>query len=75
MTIPVAGSQYPCGPCGMPVECPNCGTIITEENVVKKDCDEECEICDYCGNEKCPQLSYTPALWWVYLNSTKEMHS
>lgn len=54
MTIPVAGSQYPCGPCEMPVECPNCGTIITEGNVVNKNCDEECEICEYCGSEKCP---------------------
>ena len=48
------GEDYPCGPCILPLECSNCGTIITEENQVNEDCTEECDICDYCGNGKCP---------------------
>lgn len=48
------GENYPCGPCSLPLECSDCGTIITEENVVNQNCEGECEICDYCGNGKCP---------------------
>jgi hypothetical protein len=52
--IKVTGSEYPCGPCELPLKCSECGTIITTQNVVHTDCDSECEICDYCGNGKCP---------------------
>ena len=48
------GENYPCGPCELPLECSNCGNIITEENVINEACTEECEICDYCGIGKCP---------------------
>lgn len=46
--------DYPCGPCSLPLICSSCGGLITEENVVNRDCDEECEMCEYCGNGKCP---------------------
>ena len=48
------GEEYPNGPCELPLECSNCGTIITVENQITEDCQEECEVCDYCGNGKCP---------------------
>ena len=48
------GENYPCGPCELPLECSECGTIITEENVENEECGNGCEICDYCGNGKCP---------------------
>lgn len=51
--IPVAGSNYPCGPCHLPVKCANCGTIITKDNVVDKD-DCGCEVCVYCDSGSCP---------------------
>lgn len=48
------GSEYPCGPCDLPLKCA-CGTILTEDNLIEKDCDDnECEICAYCGISKCP---------------------
>ena len=49
------GENYPVGPCTLPLECYNCGTVITQENVVTDRCDGECELCLYCGEEKCPQ--------------------
>ena len=49
------GSGYPCGPCGLPVICSECGCVITDENVIEEECDESCELCDYCGTQKCPQ--------------------
>ena len=50
----VIGSEYPCGPCpGYPLKC-TCGTVLTEDNVVDKECDDECEVCNYCGSDKCP---------------------
>ena len=55
--------DYPCGPCELPLKC-TCGTVITEENEVKADCKDDCEICecyiawgssiDDSGNGKCP---------------------
>jgi hypothetical protein len=52
---PVAGSEYPCGPCELPLVCLKCGTIITEDNVVNEECPDECEICMYCGTGRCPK--------------------
>ena len=49
------GENYPIGPCVLPLQCSICGTIITEENVVNKDCAGGCDICLYCGNGKCPK--------------------
>ena len=46
--------NYPCGPCSLPLVC-SCGEIITNENVIEEDCEDECEICKYCGNGKCPK--------------------
>ena len=46
--------DYPCGPCELPLECSECGTIITEENVKNEDCEDECDVCGYCGDGKCP---------------------
>ena len=46
------GEDYPCGPCYLPLECSNCGTIITEENVVEEECNYGCEICDYWEADK-----------------------
>lgn len=48
------GQHYPCGPCEFPVQC-TCGFVITKENVVNYSCEEECEICEYCGTGKCPE--------------------
>ena len=50
----VTGEDYPCGPCELPLKCANCGAVITEENVIEEDCEGECEVCEYCGNGKCP---------------------
>lgn len=52
--IQISGENYPCGPCALPVVCCDCGTIITDENVVFEVCEDECEICNYCGDRKCP---------------------
>ena len=49
----VVGDGYPCGPCSLPLKCA-CGKILTDDNVVNESCDGECEVCDYCGNTKCP---------------------
>lgn len=50
------GERCPCGPCGLPLECDECGTIITEDNVVEEPCENgRCEICNYCGEGKCPK--------------------
>ncbi len=50
-----SGEHYPNGPCELPMKCSACGKIITEKNVVEGDeCEEECEVCDYCGTGKCP---------------------
>ena len=54
MEILKTGSNYPCGPCKLPLECSSCGFIITEENVLDDPCECECEVCDYCGTGKCP---------------------
>ncbi|KKN70946.1 hypothetical protein LCGC14_0425480 [marine sediment metagenome] len=52
--IKVVGSEYSCGPCpGLPLQC-TCGIMITEDNVISKECNDECEVCDYCGSDKCP---------------------
>lgn len=49
-------SEYPCGPCELPLECSECGTVITAENQVVHD---EChpDRCDgyFCYHECCPQ--------------------
>ncbi|MCP4651163.1 MAG: hypothetical protein GY853_13940 [PVC group bacterium] len=45
--------NYPCGPCELPLKC-GCGTVITEDNVVDSQCEEECEVCQYCGCGSCP---------------------
>ena len=47
------GDNYPNGPCELPLICFKRGTVITNENVIEKDCDDECEVCEYCGNGKC----------------------
>jgi len=51
------GGAYPGGPC------PNrwkdcvceCGWEYKEDEVVHIRCPGTCEICKYCGSEKCPQ--------------------
>lgn len=48
------GDNYPNGPCEFPMKC-LCGKILTEENVVDKECEGECEVCQYCGISKCPE--------------------
>ena len=51
-------SGYPCGPCHWEngkIKC-ECGWVYSEEEVVEYYCDcDECEICSYCGSEKCPK--------------------
>lgn len=54
MTIPISGSQFPFGPCELPVRCSECGTIITEENVNEVECVPLCGACEVCGTGKCP---------------------
>ncbi len=51
----IRGSEFPTGPCGLPVTC-TCGTVVTAENVVEERCDNDgwCDICSYCGTTKCP---------------------
>ena len=52
--IPVVASSYPCGPCDYPKRCP-CGFVfLTEDNVKHEECEGECDICEYCGDDKCP---------------------
>ena len=54
--IKTVGENYPCGPCELPLVCVQCGTVITEENVVNEACDDAyCEVCQYCGIGKCPK--------------------
>jgi hypothetical protein len=36
----------------MGTEC-GCGAEICEENTVHEECNDNCEICDYCGCDKC----------------------
>ena len=55
--IPKSGEFYPCGPCpfgDFKIMCRSCETIVTPENITDDPCDEECEVCDYCGAGKCP---------------------
>ena len=52
------GQHYPCGPCELPLECSNCGEIITEDNQIDETCEEDCEICEYCGSGSCPNCGY-----------------
>jgi hypothetical protein len=46
--------DYPIGPCSLPLECSNCGTVVTDDNVLNIPCNTECEVCAYCGIGKCP---------------------
>jgi len=50
---------YPCGPC--PNKWKNCicgcGWEYNEEEVIEIDCTDGCEICEYCGNQKCPKCN------------------
>lgn len=51
------GEDGPCGPCELPLICSNCGAVITENNVLHESCnidDDDCDVCQYCGDEKCP---------------------
>ncbi len=49
-----SASQYPCGPCKLPLVCCNCGEIITEDNANNdSECEDGCDICQYCGVGKC----------------------
>lgn len=47
------GESYPNGPCKLPLKC-TCGFIITTENVISVSCTDDCDICEYCGNDRCP---------------------
>lgn len=47
------GDGFPCGPCNLPLECSGCGEILTEDNVVDQECDDECGVCRYCSTMKC----------------------
>ena len=54
--IPKQGQFYPCGPCpfgDFKIRC-HCGTVVTPDNVIDEVCEEECELCDYCGTGRCP---------------------
>jgi len=52
--FPVVGSNYPNGPCSLPIQC-TCGTIITQDNIeMNNKCTSDCEICKYCSSAKCP---------------------
>jgi hypothetical protein len=53
-SVDLAGSRYPNGPCSLPLKCSECGTVITPDNVLHEECVEECDICQYCGDGKCP---------------------
>jgi len=52
-SLDVVGSNYPCGPCELPLKC-TCGFVLTSETVVDSDCGEDCEICNFCSNSCCP---------------------
>jgi len=52
--VPIACESYPRGPCGLPMYCWKCHTLVTQENVVHEECASPCETCDYCGTRKCP---------------------
>lgn len=52
--IGITSESWPNGPCELPLKCNNCGEIITEQNVSHIKCDEDCEICEYCSDMKCP---------------------
>jgi len=32
-----------------------CGWKVEEDQIIEESCEEQCDICDYCGNEKCPK--------------------
>lgn len=49
-----AGEHYPFGPCDLPLICRDCGETITEDNVVNYRCEDDCELCSYCGDGRCP---------------------
>jgi len=52
---PKVGHGYPCGPCpgDGPVTC-YCGTVVTDDNVKYYTCPEECDVCRYCSQRRCP---------------------
>ena len=53
----IFGNNYPDGPCPEnwdKCEC-SCGWKYNADEVIFEDCEDGCETCDYCGNEKCPK--------------------
>ena len=49
-------SQYPCGPCPEKWVCKHCGAKVSPccgARIIERECIGECEICYYCGSEKC----------------------
>ena len=49
-------SSYPCGPCPEKWKCKSCGAEISPccgAKIIEQVCDEDCELCDYCGPEIC----------------------
>ena len=48
--------MYPNGPCS--TICPDCDAYVSPccgAKEIQDDCGEGCEICDYCGTEKCSE--------------------
>jgi len=49
-------SEYPCGPCSDKWKCPDCGAFVSPccgATIVDAECEGECEVCDYCGDDYC----------------------
>lgn len=50
------GEDYPCGPCDFKGCVCECGWVYDQKEVNHEPCedDDDCDVCMYCGNEKCP---------------------
>lgn len=49
-------SNYPCGPCPKEWICPDCKAVVSPccgALLIYKECEVECETCDYCGSATC----------------------
>ena len=41
--------------CSLFIKVCSCGWKVVESEILEEECDDDCDTCRYCGNEKCPK--------------------